>query len=78
MAWADSEVPGLVTGDLTKIQTLIKESGAAYATSGDGSTIDLGANGLEGGHLFLHFRVPDKMHDFTLHWPNNQPVELGI
>jgi hypothetical protein len=77
MGWSDAAGPGISVDALGKLTTFTAESGEAYVTSGGGSQIELGANGMEAGRLFLLFRVPNDARDFTLYWPNNPPVDLG-
>ena len=63
---------GSVEGDL------FEASENVYITGDDGSETKRYFGGIALGGLVLGFTPPTTAQEFTLHWPDNPPVELVL
>lgn len=47
-----------------------------YVSLEDGSQLDFAISGIASQRYFLAFTPPSSETNFTLHWPDNPPIEL--
>lgn len=64
---------GLISEDVEYVMNLK----GVYLTSGDGTRLDKYFLSFDEGGGNFAFTVPSGAKGFTLHWPGNDPIELG-